>query len=174
MTERRPTASWKDPAAADLVDCARHAEDAIRRLAQMTRQELAFTPAEVDTVLSHLAETVAALPQVAGQLSDILTRTRDTHLFAMDGMTATTDLAIDTAQHHLDEARHPAVETYRHLNAARNEVAYISVIHDLEDDPPPEHSTPVARRHRPEERHPPALGHDHGPGHRCAPAMSCS
>ncbi len=43
----------------------------------------------------------------------------------MDGMTATTDpdLAVDTARLHLDRLRGPAVQAYRHLDAARNEAA---------------------------------------------------
>lgn len=165
MTNRRPTASWKDnTAAADVIGCAHQAEDAVRRLAHLTLQGPALTPAEVDTVLSHLAETVVALPQVTGQLSSILNR--DNHLLAMDGMTAATDpdLALDAARLHLDEARHPAVETYRRRDAARNEVAHINVTPGPFDSSPPEHLTVSERRHRPEDRQPLTSGPIHRPG----------
>lgn len=165
MTDHRPTASWDDTAA-NVIDCARQAEDAIRRLVHLTLQAPALTPAQVDAVLSHLVETIATLLQVTGQLGTILDRTRQTHLLAMDGMTHTTDpdLAIDTARHHLDQARHPAVETYRHLNAARNEAAHISVVPNLLDQSPTEDLTVHERRHRPEDRQPPTSGPMHSPG----------
>lgn len=111
----------------EITDCARVAEDAIRRLAHLTIGRPSMTPADLDTVLAHLAETIAAVPQVATQLSRILDRSRDTHRLAMDGMTATTDpdLAVDTARLHLDAVRDPAIATYRHLDSARNEAAHI-------------------------------------------------
>lgn len=131
----------------------------MRELAHLTVRSPELTPADVDTVLSHLAETIAALPQVAGQLGGILDRSRQTHLLAMDGMTGTTDpdLAIDTARHHLDQTRHPAVETYRHLNAARNEVAHISAT-DLVDESWGGYAPFGDRRHRHEDRKPPRRG----------------
>ena len=150
----------------ELSDCARQAENAVRRLAHLTIRAR-LTPAEVDDVLGHLAETVAALPQVAAQLGGILDRSRDTHLLAMDGMTATPDpdLAIDTARLHLDELRGPALQTYRHLNTARNEVAHISataLADGFDVDAEPE--TGVHHR-RPEDHQPPGPGPDRpGPG----------
>lgn len=111
----------------EITDCARLAEDAVRQLARLTIGRPSMTPADIDTVLAHLAETIAAVPQVATQLSSILDSSRDTHLLAMDGMTATTDpdLAVDTARLHLDAVRDSAVATYRHINSARNEAAHI-------------------------------------------------
>lgn len=145
-----------DPGA-ELSRCARQAEDAVRRLAHLSISRPSLTPAEVDTVLSHLAETLAALPQVATQLADILDQTRDTHRLAMDDMTATTDpdLALDTARLHLEELREPAARTYQRLNAARNEVAHISAT------PLPDHlytveaPEPGDRHRRREHRQPP-------------------
>jgi hypothetical protein len=155
-----------DTAGADVLDCARQAQDAVRRLAHLTLRAPSLTPAEVDTVLSHLAETVAALPQIAGQLASILDRSRETHLLAMDSMTPTTDpdLAIDTARLHLDDTRGPAVATYRHLNAARNQVAHISATAitdtDTEDVDRGPHPSPIPRR--PEGRQPPSPGRNRG------------
>lgn len=110
----------------EITDCARVAEDAIRRLAHLTIGRPSMTPADLDTVLAHLAETLAAVPQVANQLGRILGRSGDAHL--MDGMTTTTDpdLAVDTARRHLDAVRDSAIATHRHVNSARNEVAHIS------------------------------------------------
>lgn len=127
MTNNQPPMDSPDDRGAELSDCAHQAETAVTRLVHLTINRPSLTLAEVDVVLAHLAETVAALPQVAAQLGDILDRSRDTHLLAMDDMSATTDpdLAIDTARLHLKEVRGPAVQTYRHLDAARNEVAHI-------------------------------------------------
>jgi ABC-type transporter Mla subunit MlaD len=145
----------------ELVAYADQAEDAIRQLARLTLHAPTLMPADVDRILGHLGETVAALPQVATQLSQNLERTRDRYDLAMDGMTATTDpeLAIDTARLHLDEARHPALATYRHLNAARTEVAHISAtpINDVAVI----HPSPVPRHS--EDRQPPTRPQRHGP-----------
>ncbi len=154
-----------DSRGVELSDCARQAENAVRRLAHLTIGP-SLTPAEVDDVLGHLAETVAALPQVAAQLGGILDRSRDTHLLVMDGMTTTTDpdLAIDTARLHLDELRGPALQTYRQLNTARNEVAHISATAlDYDLDTPDINSRPGAgvRQPRPEDRQSPPVS---GPG----------
>lgn len=142
-----------------LGDCARQAEDAVRRLAHLTLERPSLTPAEIDTVLAHLAETVAALPQVSAQLGDILDRTRHTHQLAMDGMTATADpdVAVETARLHLDELSGPAVQTYRHLNAARDGTAHISAT-PLEDDFAAPQSEIRDRHRRHEARQPPPPG----------------
>lgn len=107
---------------------AQQAEDSMSGLAHLGMAEPSLSPAEVEVVLGHLAETMATVPQVAAQLGRVLNRSKDTRQLAMDGMTSTTDpnLAVDIARHHLDEVRDPAVQTYRHLNAARDEVAHIS------------------------------------------------
>lgn len=99
----------------ELVVCASQAEDAIRQLARLTLQAPTLAPADIDRILGHLAETIAAIPQVTTQLSQTLDRSGDSYDLAMDGMTITTDpdLAIDTARLHLHEARHPALLTYR-------------------------------------------------------------
>lgn len=168
MTHHPPIEPDPDTNAADdLIACARTAEDAVRRLAHLTLHAPDLAPADVDTVLSHLAETVAALPQVAGQLRVILDRACQIHPLAMDGMTQTTDpdLAIDTARHHLDQSRGPAVETYRHLNAARNEVAHIRIT-DAVDESEPNGLAVSQWRTRPEHREPPTHGRPDDLGRR--------
>ena len=119
----------------EMAQCAAQADDAIRRLARLTVNQPALTPADIDTILGHLADSVAALPQIATQLAQILERSGETHRLSMDLMTATArpELAIDTARLHLEALRRPARETYRHLNAARNETAHISATphHDV-------------------------------------------
>lgn len=111
----------------ELIALASQAEDAIRQVARLTLHAPPLAPADLDRILGHLAETVAALPQVSTQLGQILGGSRDSYELAMDGMTTTTDpaLAVDAARFHLDEARDPALATYRRLNAARTEVAHI-------------------------------------------------
>jgi site-specific recombinase XerD len=112
----------------EITDRARDAADALRRLAHLRIGRPSMTPADLDIVLAHLAETIVAVPQVANQLSSILDRSRDTHLLAKDGMTTTTDpgLAVDTARLHLDAVRVSAFATHRHRNRARNEVAHLN------------------------------------------------
>lgn len=78
-------------------------------------------------------------------------------------MTATTDpdIAIDIALLNLDHFRRPVVDAYRHLEAARNEVAHISATPgspgaDVADaSPPPHHGV---RHQPPEDRPPPSRG----------------
>lgn len=146
-----PTEQWPG---AEVIDCARAAEHAVRRLARLTINQPTMTPSDVDTVLAHLAETVAPLPQVAAQLAEILDRSRGTHLLSMDGMSSTTDpdIGIDAARLHLDAIREPAVALYRGLDAARNETAHISFAprRDLGDEHAAPASTPSY--HRTEER----------------------
>ncbi|WP_148615810.1 hypothetical protein [Nocardioides rubriscoriae] len=160
-----------------LIDCARHAEDALRQLARLTHpgpRAPGLTPAEVDTALSHLAEAIAAVPQVASQLGAILDQSRHTHLLAMDHMTATTDpdLAVDAARCHLDALRSPAVQTYRHLNAARNEAAHICahplhpadrVVHDIAGETYPPLGIGGAWRREEREAPRPSASHRSGP-----------
>ncbi|MEJ7796541.1 MAG: hypothetical protein WKF50_13380 [Nocardioides sp.] len=112
----------------DIIDCAHQAEDALRRLARITIQRPSMTPADIDIVLAQLAGAVAALPQAATQLSDMLGHAQDDFDLAMDTLTdaAKPDVAIDTARLHLDEIREPAVEVYRRLDAAHQETAHIS------------------------------------------------
>ncbi len=152
----QPTSSREDRPSEQLNQYAQQAEHAIRRLAHLTLAEPDLTPAEIEVVLSHLAETIAALPQVATQLGGALNRSHDTHHLAMDGMTATTDpnLAVDIVCHHLMELREPAVQTYRHLDAARCEAAHISAtpldgdldtaaqLHAANRNPRPKHLQP--------------------------------
>lgn len=128
----------------EVIDCARAAEHAVRRLAHLTIHQPTLTPADVDSVLAHLAETVAALPQVAVQLAEILDRSRDTHLLSMDDMSSTVDpdIGIDTARLHLDATREPALALYRVIDATRNQTAHIRI--DLSCDPHDEHTTPAS------------------------------
>ena len=153
----------------ELEGCARQAEDAVRRLAHLSISRPSLTPAEIDTILGHLGETLAALPQVAAQLGDILDQARETYLLAVDGATTTTnpdlavDMAIDTARLHLDELRGPAVLTYRHLNAARNETAHISAT-PLDNYAAPYRDTHDRHRRHQDHQPPPAAGPIRHPG----------
>lgn len=108
----------------EITDSVRMAEDALRRLAHLTIGRPSMIPADLDTVLAHLA----AVPQVATQLGRIRDRSREAYRLSMGGMTATTDpdLAVDTAWLHLVAVRDSALETNRHLNSAGNEVAHIN------------------------------------------------
>ena len=158
----QPTSNPDGRPSEALSRCAQQAEDAIVRLAHLGMAEPSLSPAEVEVVLGHLAETIAAIPQVAAQLGRVLNRSQDTHQLAMDGMTTTTDpsLAVDLARHHLDELREPAVQTYRHLDAARNQAAHVSAT-PLEDTRDVPNNVPESRasdrRSRPEERQPPPV-----------------
>jgi hypothetical protein len=120
-----------DPAseAAEALDHASAAENAIRQLCRATLLRPSMTPAEVDVVLAHLAAAAAALPQVASQLSDIREQSRHDHTLAMDSLTDTEDpeLAIDSARRHLDEISEPATRLYRLLDTARQTTAHIAV-----------------------------------------------
>jgi len=69
----------------EVTDCACAAEEAIRRLARLTVDRPSMTPADVDIVLAHLAEAVAALPQVTAQLGDVLDHAKG-RLPADDGL----------------------------------------------------------------------------------------
>jgi hypothetical protein len=70
--------------AAEVIDRAREAETAIKQLCRATVGRSSMTPAEVDVVLAHLADAVAALPQAASQLADILGQAKDDHVLEMD------------------------------------------------------------------------------------------
>lgn len=62
-----------------------------------------MTPADVNVVLARLASGVAALPQAATQLSDILDQARNDYVLSTDDLTESTDpgLVLDTARLHL-------------------------------------------------------------------------
>ncbi len=84
----------------ELIGVARDADHAIRRLARLTTARPSVAPADVSVVLAHLADTLAAIPQVAAQLSDILDRATHDYRLSMDAMTEIVDpdIAIDTAR----------------------------------------------------------------------------
>ncbi len=90
--------------ASQVISSARAAEHAIQHLCRTTLSRPSMTPAEVDVVLAHLADAVAALPQTARQLGDILAQAKEDHVLEMDTLTETEDpdLAIDAARLHLD------------------------------------------------------------------------
>lgn len=113
--------------AGQVISSARAAENAIQQLCRTTLTRPSMTPAEVDTVLAHLAEAVAALPQAARQLGDILAQTKDDHALETDNLTdiEEPDLAIDAARLHLDGVGEAALGLYRQLDAAHNETAHI-------------------------------------------------
>ncbi len=146
---------------ADIMECAQAAEDAIRRLASITVRRPSMTPADIDVVLAQLAGAVAALPQAATQLGDMLEQAHEDLHLTMDGMTNADDpvIAIDTARLHLDAARAPAMELYRHLDAAHNQSAH-SATDPLEQDA----GEVTPRVLRPEHRQPPPGDGGHRPG----------
>lgn len=147
---------------AEILDCTREAEDAIRSLARITIHRPSLTPADIDVVLAQLADAVAALPQAAAQLSDMLEQAHDNFDLAMDTMTDADDpaIAIGTARLHIDAARAPAIELYRHLDAAHNQTAHISAIDRRGQEA--DHESPRVRH--PEHRHPPPDSGGHIPG----------
>jgi len=155
--------------AVQVISFARVAEHAINHQCRTTLSRPSMTPAEVDTVLAHLAAAAAALPQAARQLGDILEQTKDDHVLEMDTLTETEDpdLAIDAARLHLDGAADAALGLYRLLDAAHNETAHIAVTDRLAHHPEgdaPGITSPVSR---PEDRKPPPTGLDGaGPGLR--------
>lgn len=65
--------------ASQVVGSARAAEDAIQHLCRTTLTRPSMTPAEVATVMAHLADAAAALAQAARQLGDILKRAKGDH-----------------------------------------------------------------------------------------------
>lgn len=82
----------------DILDCARQAEEATRRLARITIDRPSLTPAEIDVVIASLAGAVAALPRAVTQLGDMLQNAASGWHLAMDSMSGTSDpsIAIDT------------------------------------------------------------------------------
>jgi hypothetical protein len=68
----------------EVMDCARAVETAIHQLCRASGSRPRMTPADVSAVLADLAAAAAALPQVAGQLGDILKRATDDYLLKMD------------------------------------------------------------------------------------------
>ncbi|MDP3950569.1 hypothetical protein [Microbacterium sp.] len=70
--------------AAEVIDHARAAGNAIHQLCRATLARPSMTPAEVDVVLAHLAAVAAALPQAARQLGDILAQTNNDYALQMD------------------------------------------------------------------------------------------
>jgi len=146
--------------ASQVIDAARAAEHAIQHLCRTTLTRPNMTPAEVDTVLAHLAATAAALPQAARQLGDILEQTKDDHVLEMDTLADTLDpgLAIDAAQLHLDGAGEAALGLYRLLDSAHNETAHIGDGDRLAERPAEDARDSNPRARRPEDRQPQSNG----------------
>ncbi len=146
--------------ASQVIDSARAAEYAIRHLCRTTLTRPDMTPAEVDVVLAHLADAVAALPQAARQLGDILAQAKEVHVLKMDALPEIEDpdLAIDAARLHLEGVGEAALGLYRLLDAAHNETAHIAVSDVLakHTDEDAQNSNPRVRR--PEDRQPPSMG----------------
>ncbi len=119
-----------DPSPAEaVITHARAVEQALRELARATAGSLApMAPADIDQVLAHLADAVAAMPQVADRLADTLDRAGEHYELAMDGMTddPDPDAAIAAATQRLRAVREPATETYRQVDGARRATAHIS------------------------------------------------
>ena len=152
-------ADSRDKYVDEVIDCARAVETAIRRLCRASRSRPRMTPADVSAVLADLAAATAALPQVAGQLGDILNRAKEDYLLTMDATADGGDpaRAVETARLHLKAIRGPALDLNRLLDAAHNETAHIAAIdrpvglgwRDAND---------TSRVRRPEERRPPSAG----------------
>jgi len=161
MSEQAHSASE----AAKVIDRAREAETAIQQLCRATLVRPSMTPAEVDVVLAHLADAVAALPQAASQLADILEQAKDDHVLEVDTLTETQDphLAIDTARLHLDAVREPALALYRLLDAAHQETAHIAVADRPAIHPERQVQEFTSLVRRQEERQPPTAGGGPGP-----------
>lgn len=147
------------------ISSARATEQAIQQLCRTTLTRPSMAPAEVDIVLSHLADAAAALPQAAGQLGDILAQTKEDHVLEMDSLTEIedSDLAIDTARLHLDGVRDAALEVYRLLDAAHNQTAHIAVADLFAEDTEANTQDSSLIVPRPENRQPPPL-EGGGPG----------
>lgn len=153
----------ENPAHAEVLDCARQAEDAVRRLARITIHRPTMTPADIDAILAQLAGAIAALPQAVAQLGDMLENSHDAFDLTVD---AAIDVhgpadAIDMARLHLDAIREPAVEIYRRLDAAHQWTAHIAAdqrIDGIVERPPL--TPPRPEHHRP----PPPSGIDRPPG----------
>lgn len=113
--------------ASTITGGARTAERAIHQLCRATVTRPAMTVAEVSDVLADLAATIAALPQAASQLGDILQRAEHDRRLVIDTTVETDDprQAIDTARRQLDAIRAPADDAFRLLDAARNLTAHI-------------------------------------------------
>ncbi len=143
------------PYRTDIMDCAREAEGALRRLARITIDRPSMFPADIDVVLAQLAGAVAALPQAATQLGDMLEQAHDDGDLAMDTLTDADDpaIAIDAARLHLEAIRKPAVEVYRRFDAAHQEIAHICAT----DRVSPETEPMTAPARRPEHRRPPPI-----------------
>ena len=76
-------------AAADIGESARAATESLQQLCRATLSRPSMTPAEVDVVLGHLVAALAALPQAARQLGDILEQATHHHVLEMDTLTET-------------------------------------------------------------------------------------
>jgi len=146
--------------ASQVISSARGAEHAIQHLCRTTLSRPSMTPAEVDTVLAHLADVAAALPQAARQLGDILEQTKHDHVLEMDTLTDTLNpgLAIDAAQLHLDGVGEAALGLYRLLDSAHNETAHIGVGDRLAKRPEEDVRDSNPRARRPEDRQPQPMG----------------
>ena len=161
MSERIRSASE----AAEVIDRACEAEAAIQQLCRATVGRPNMTPAEVDVVLAHLADAVAARPQAASQLADILGQAKDDHVLEMDTLTETQDphLAIDTARFHLDAVRDPALDLNRLLDAAHQETAHIAVADRPAIHPERQVQDVMPLVRRPEDLQPPTASGGPGP-----------
>ena len=149
----------------EVMDCARAVETTIHQLCRASGSRPRMTPADVSAVLADLAAAAAALPQVAGQLGDILKRATDDYLLKMDA-TADGDEptgTVEQARLHLKAIRGPALDLSRLLDAAHNETAHIAAI-----DRPARlawrDANDTSRVRRPEERPPPRASEGPGPG----------
>lgn len=106
---------------------ARTAERALHELCRATVTRPAMMVAEINDVLTDLAAAIAALPQAARQLGDILERADHEGRLVTDPSVEIGDPghAINTAQRQLDAIRGPAEEVHRLLDAAHNITAHV-------------------------------------------------
>lgn len=152
-----PDRTRPDSNADEVIDQARAAQDAVHQLCRAALARSSMTPAEVDIVLAHLSAAVAALPQTARQLGDILEQATHQQVLDVDTITATQDpdRAVETVRLHLDAIREAALDLHRHLDAAHNET------HTSPSPTAPRASRPSNRRTSPRSPITPRTGSRH-------------
>lgn len=147
----------------DIADCARAAEDGVRRLARLTIHRPSMASADIDVVLAELAGAIAALPQAVAQLGDMLENSNDAFALTWTPRSTSTTPLMPSTWHACTSTRsaNPPSRIHRHLDAAHQWTAHI-VADDRVDDVA-EHAAPATRR--PEHRQAPTLsGIDRPPG----------
>lgn len=100
-----------DPAD-EILRRGRAVEESTQQLCRVTGGRPRMTPADVSALLADLAAAVVALPQIVGQLGDILNQAKHDYLLAMDTMAQGDDPAhaLETARLRPGAVRRPALD----------------------------------------------------------------